>query len=322
MAYIVTGGAGFIGSNMVKYLNNQGLNDIIIIDTYNNKKMQNLHDLTFKDFIDYKDGIDKCINYISKINRIEAFFHIGANADVLVYDEKEMMNENFEYSRAYCNFCMEKGIPFIYASSSAVYGNSKEFKLGVKNEMPHNTYSWSKWLFDRYVEENFLSDNKYAIYGFRFFNVFGMGEFHKGKNACIANRFVSFIKEKGYIDLFEDTIKRDYVYVEDLVHVLFDTYKQKPVVSGIYNLGGGHQISHRQIAEYVVKTYYEKGKLHTPLEEAIKTIPMPSDLKNKFQFETMAMDMPSYIRNITINNEDKMKKYISDLIDMDFYYKD
>lgn len=322
MAYIVTGGAGFIGSNMVKYLNNQGINDIIIIDTYNNKKMQNLHDLRFKDFIDYKDGIDKCINYISKLNDIEVFFHIGANADVLIYDEKQMMTENFEYSRAYCNFCMEKRIPFIYASSSAVYGNSKEFTLDVKNEMPHNTYSWSKWLFDRYVEENFLFDNKYVIYGFRFFNVFGMGEFHKGKNACIANRFVSFIKEKGFIDLFEDTIKRDYVYVEDLVHVLFDTYKKKPVKSGIYNLGGGYQISHRQIAEYVVKAYYEKGKLHTSLEDAIKLIPMPADLRNKFQFETMAMDMPSYIRDITINNEDKMKQYISDLIDMDFYYKD
>lgn len=322
MAYIVTGGTGFVGSNMVKYLNKQGINDVIIIDTYGNSKMQNLHDLRFRDFIDYKDGIESCIKYLQSLEKVEAFFHIGANADVLVYDEKKMMNENFEFSKAYCRFCMENNVPFMYASSSAVYGNSKVQQLGAGNEMPHNTYSWSKWLFDRYVEENYIGKESCRIYGFRFFNVFGKGEFHKGKNACIANRFVSFIREKGYIDLFEDTIRRDYVWVEDLVHVLYDTFKEAPVPSGIYNLGGGHQISHEEIAKKVVRLYNLKGKLPCDMKDAIKKISMPVELKSKFQFETMAMEMPDYIKKITAGNEDKIEVYISELIDMDFCYKE
>ena len=119
MAYIVTGGAGFVGSNMVKKLNSKGINDVVIIDTYSDDKMKNLVGLKFVDFVDYQDGIKSVDNYLKTLENPKAVFHIGANADVLVYDVKKMMNENYEFSKMYCEFADHCKIPFIYASSSA-----------------------------------------------------------------------------------------------------------------------------------------------------------------------------------------------------------
>lgn len=319
MKYVVTGGAGFVGSNLVKYLNDRGETDIVIIDTYENKKMLNLHDLKFKDFLDFKDGIEKVISQLKAEAPFSAFFHIGANADVLEYNEKVMMYDNYEYSKAYSQFCYTRNIPFIYASSSAVYGNSKKFSVNIENEWPHNTYSWSKWLFDKFVEENYLKTS-FKIYGFRFFNVFGEGESHKGKNASIVNRFVSFINEKGFIDLFNHEIRRDYVYVKDLVNVLYKTYECNCIPTGIYNLGGGHSISHKEIAEMVVESYLEKGKLTGKKEDYIKIVEMPPTLKERFQFLTLAEDLHPFIKEITDGNVEKMKFYINELIDSGYCY--
>ncbi len=123
MCYIVTGGAGFVGSNMVKKLNEKGITDIVIIDSYGDDKMKNLLGLKFRDFVDYQDGLKVVREYLGKIENPQGFFHIGANADVLEYNPKKMMNENFEFSKLYCEYSDSKNIPFIYASSSAVYGN-------------------------------------------------------------------------------------------------------------------------------------------------------------------------------------------------------
>ena len=310
----MTGGAGFVGSNMVKKLNEKGITDIIIIDSYGDDKMKNLLGLKFRDFVDYQDGLKTVGEYLNKIENPESFFHIGANADVLVYDPKKMMNENFEFSKLYCEFANSRNIPFIYASSSAVYGNGKEQDVNGGGEEPHNTYAWSKWLFDQYVlgnKDHFAN----KVVGFRFFNVFGWGEFHKGKNANIVYRFYRFIKEKNFIDLFNKEIIRDHIWVEDVAEVMYQTMVRPDIATGIYNLGGNHPISHRQVAEIVVNTMMEEGVI--PSQDAdsyIQLIDIPEELREKFQFYTHAAGQLDFITEIAKGNDFKMKKYVKALI--------
>lgn len=314
MSYIVTGGAGFVGSNMVKKLNEKGIDDIVIIDSYGDDKMKNLLGLKFKDFVDYQDGLKVVEEYLNKIQNPQGFFHIGANADVLVYDPKKMMNENFEFSKMYCEYANSHNIPFIYASSSAVYGNGKEQDVNGGDEEPHNTYAWSKWLFDQYVLGN---KNHFVnkVVGFRFFNVFGWGEFHKGKNANIVYRFYRFIKEKNFIDLFNKEIIRDHIWVEDVAEVMYQAMVRSDMTTGIYNLGGNHPISHRQVAEIVVNTMMEEGVIpSTDVDNYIKPVEIPEELREKFQFYTHAAGQLDFITEIAQGNEVKMKEYIKALI--------
>lgn len=314
MSYIVTGGAGFVGSNMVKKLNEKGINDIVIIDSYGDEKMKNLLGLKFCDFIDYQDGIKTVLDYLKKVNNPQGFFHIGANADVLVYDPKKMMNENFEFSKMYCEYANAHNIPFVYASSSAVYGNGKGQGVDDGEEEPHNTYAWSKWLFDQYVlanEKTFVN----KVVGFRFFNVFGWGEFHKGKNANIVYRFYRFIKEKKYIDLFNKEIIRDHIWVEDVAEVMYQAMSRSDMTTGIYNLGGNHPISHRQVAEIVINTMMEEGVIPTTdVDNFIKLVEIPEELRDKFQFYTHATGQLNFITDIARGNDVKMKRYIKELI--------
>ena len=314
MAYIVTGGSGFVGSNMVKKLNSVGIKDVVIIDSYGDDKMKNLQGLNFIDFIDYSDGIDKVRAYLESLSSIEGFFHIGANADVLVYDPKLMMTENYEFSKMYCEVANKYNAPFIYASSSAVYGNGGKQSVGGGEEEPHNTYAWSKWLFDQYTTANAERFTNKVV-GFRFFNVFGWGEFHKGKNANIVYRFYRFIKEKNFIDLFNKEIIRDHIWVEDVAEVMYQAMIRSDVKTGIYNLGGQHPISHRNVAEIVVKTMMEGGVIPAGnVDDYIKPIEMPEELKAKFQFYTHAENQMDFITEIAKGNVVKMADYVKRLI--------
>ncbi len=314
MSYIVTGGAGFVGSNMVKKLNEKGISDIIIIDSYGDEKMKNLLGLKFKDFIDYHDGIKAVSDYLAHVVTPMGFFHIGANADVLVYDPKKMMNENYEFSKMYCEYANAHNIPFIYASSSAVYGNGGSQGVGDNNEEPHNTYAWSKWLFDQYAianREHFIN----KVVGFRFFNVFGWGEFHKGKNANIVYRFYRFIKEKNYIDLFNKEIIRDHIWVEDVAEVMYQAMVRDEITTGIYNLGGNHPITHRQVAEIVINTMMDEGVIPPKtIDEYITLIDIPEELRDKFQFYTHADNQLPFISEISKGNDKKMADYVKRLI--------
>jgi ADP-L-glycero-D-manno-heptose 6-epimerase len=222
-----------------------------------------------------------------------------------------MLEENFEHSKFWFNIAKKKNIPFIYASSSAVYGNSSCFKVKPSCERPHNEYAFSKWLFDNYVRYN-LDNIKNKVIGFRFFNVFGWGEFHKGRNASLPYRFYSFIKEKGYIDVFNEDIKRDYVWVEDVCEILYKSWKENLLKSGIYNLGSGCPISHKEIAQLIVDTVIEEGIID-PGKSYIKPVPVPEELKNRFQYFTKAEDLPQWIREITKDKKQKIKYYIKQL---------
>lgn len=317
MSYIVTGGAGFVGSNMVRKLNGKGIDEIIIIDEYGGEKMQNLEGLRFREFIDYTDGIKSVYENLLKIDRPEAFFHIGANADVLEYDTEKMMTQNYEFSKMYCEYANTCNIPFIYASSSAVYGNDNNQDIKNADLKPHNTYAMSKWMFDKYVLDN---QDRFVnkVIGFRFFNVFGWGEFHKGKNANIVYRFYRFIKEKNYIDLFNKEIIRDHIWVEDVAEVMYQAMQRKDMTTGIYNLGGNHPVSHRQVAEIVINTMIDEGVIpKADCDTYIKPIDIPVELRDKFQFYTHSADQLPFITEIAKGNDLKMKQYVKALIKAD-----
>jgi ADP-L-glycero-D-manno-heptose 6-epimerase len=315
MSYIVTGGAGFVGSNMVRKLNERGIDDVIIIDNYEEAKMQNLMGLKFIDYIDYSDGLASVSRVLENLDGIEGVFHIGANADVLEQNPKVMMVMNYEFSKMYYNYAQRRHVPFIYASSSAVYGNEAHQTGGLDHLLPHNIYAWSKWLFDKYTEANKDKLEGQKTVGFRFFNVFGWGEFHKGKNANIVYRFYRMMKEQNRIDLFRDEIVRDHVYADDVAEVLYDAMMYDHFANGIYNLGGNHPISHRQVAEIVVETLMEAGVVekNTP-EHYIQLIDMPEELRQKFQFHTFAEGQPALISEVTKDNAEKMKRYVNLLI--------
>ena len=317
MAIIVTGGIGFVGSNMLRKLNERGIKDIIVIDTYgDDNKLANLQGLDFLDIFDYKDGIPAVKAYLENIKDPTAFFHIGANSNVMDYDVKGMMNQNYEFSKMYCNYAASKNIPFIYASSSAIYGNSGKFSIDESSSLPHNTYAYSKWLFDKYVTAN-MPRFKNQVVGYRFFNVFGWNEFYKDETACLPYRFYSFIRDKGFIDLFKDHIERDYVWVEDLCEVLYQTMLNKNPQSGIYNLGGNHPVATRRVAEIVIECYVEKGILEKgDVNKYIQLIEIPETFRDKFQFYTHAENQLEFISNITKGNEEKIRNYVLKLIEL------
>ena len=315
MSYIVTGGAGFVGSNMVSTLNKYGINDVVIVDNYDESKMPNLLDLRFSDYIDYSDGVDVVEEKLRSLPQIEGIFHIGADADVLDYNPKHMMMLNYEFSKMYCKVASDRKVPFVYASSSAVYGNSKKQDAASENALPHNIYAWSKWLFDKYVTAN-MSNFDGRVMGFRFFNVFGWGEFHKGKNANIVYRFYRYMKDEGKIPLFKGNIVRDHVYAEDVTEVLYQAMINDDLKSGIYNLGGNHPISHLEIAGLVVETLMNNGivPVISDPDEYIERTDMPEDLRAKFQFYTHSENQETWISDITKGNIEKMRTYIEMLI--------
>ena len=315
MSYIVTGGAGFVGSNMVRKLNSNGISDVVIIDNYDEAKMPNLLGLHFTDYIDYADGLEAVRTALEQLDNVEGVFHIGANADVLESDPKVMMTMNYEFSKMYYNYAKNRSIPFVYASSSAVYGNNDRQDGGLDDLMPHNIYAWSKWLFDKYVDAHNDNINGRKVVGFRFFNVFGWGEFHKGKNANIVYRFYRMVRDNGVIDLFKDEIRRDHVFVGDVAEVMYNAMTTDNFPNGIHNLGGNHPVSHRRVAEVVVETMMEEGVIDKKeTEEYIRLIDMPADLREKFQFYTYAEGQQEYVTAITKGNEEKMRDYVRMLI--------
>ncbi len=302
---------------MVRTLNKYDINDVVIVDNYEESKMPNLLDLQFTDYIDYSDGLDVVDKKLREIP-IEGVFHIGADADVLDYNPKHMMMLNYEFSKMYCKVASDMGVPFVYASSSAVYGNSKAQDVASKSVLPHNIYAWSKWLFDKYTTAN-MSSFGGRVMGFRFFNVFGWGEFHKGKNANIVYRFYRYMKDEGRIPLYKGDIVRDHVYAEDVTEVLYHAMINDKVNSGIYNLGGNHPISHLDIAGLVIETLINNNVIPTICSpnDYIERIDMPEELRAKFQFYTHSENQEAWISDITKGNYEKMRLYIENLIKYD-----
>ena len=293
---IVTGGAGFIGSNIVKGLNNRGIEDIIIVDSLkHSEKHLNLNSLKFKDFLSKEIFLDK----LDSIGNISAVSHQGACSDTMETDGDFMMKNNYEFSKQLYNFCSKKEIKFIYASSASVYGNGdKGFKEDVSSEYPLNVYAYSKYLFDQYVRSNAAS-SKNQIVGLRYFNVYGPQENHKGKMASVFFHFYNQAKETGVIKVFEGSknFLRDFVFVDDIVNINLHFHDNN--ISGIFNCGTGQAKSFYDVATAIKEQF--SGK-----EIKIEEIPFPEKLKGKYQAYTKA-DLEN------LRNTGKYDKEMSDV---------
>jgi ADP-L-glycero-D-manno-heptose 6-epimerase len=280
---IVTGGAGFIGSNLVHALNARGVNDILVVDDLTDgTKFKNLVGANIADYMDKDDFLEKVQLGQFAGNAIEAIFHQGACSSTTEWDGKFMMQNNYEYSKVLLHFCQDNEIPFMYASSASVYGGGRVFKEGIANEAPLNVYGYSKYLFDQYVRSQTLTSQ---VVGLRYFNVYGPREQHKGSMASVAFHLNTQLLESGQIKLFEGCDGyadgeqvRDFIYVSDVVDVNC-WFLDNPSVSGIFNCGTGRSQSFNDVANAVIN-YHQKG--------ALSYIPFPEHLVGHYQSFTEA----------------------------------
>ena len=299
---VVTGAAGFIGSNLIKGLNARGIDDIIAVDEMTQgDKFRNLADLRIADYVDA--GVFYGSFAQGKYGAVEAVFHEGACSDTMEPDGKYMMHNNFSLSCELFQACQAQGARLLYASSAATYGGSDTFREQPEFERPLNVYGYSKLLFDQWVRRSVGPQFAVAgnqVVGFRYFNVYGPREQHKGRMASVAFHQYHQFRREAKVKLFGDyggyapgQQMRDFVFIDDVVAVnlwFFDN----PARSGIFNLGTGRAQPFNDVAHTVVNTLRGiEGKPQLALAEAasanlIDYVPFPDALRGKYQCYTQA----------------------------------
>ena len=299
MKIIVTGAAGLIGSNVLKALNARGVTDIVAVDNLTRaEKMPNLADCEIADYLDKED-------FVARIRADEfdveftAVLHQGACSDTMETDGRYMMENNYRYSLDLLDWCQRFDIPFIYASSASVYGAGRIFRESREHEGPLNVYGYSKFLFDQVVRRR-LAGRTAQVAGFRYFNVYGPREAHKGRMASVAFHFYNQYVKDGRVRLFEGSDgygpgeqSRDFVSVDDAVKVnLF--FLDHPEISGIFNVGTGRAQSFNDVACATVNAVRRaRGEAALPLAQlresgTIEYIAFPPQLVGKYQSYTQA----------------------------------
>ena len=285
MSIIVTGGAGFIGSCVVAKLNEIGRDDIYIVDNVNtSEKWMNLRN---KKYIRYYHK-DEFLDELNILKGVEAIIHLGACSATTEQDFDYLYKNNYLYTIALYNYCVEKQISFLYASSAATYGDGElgfDDKSDFRLLMPLNRYGYSKQIFD---EWEYKQENKpKQVVGMKFFNVYGPNEYAKGSMASMIFHGYRQVKEKGSINLFKSYKEgyedgkqlRDFVYVKDICDAIV-FFLENSQVSGLFNLGTGHADSFYNLAESVF--------IALGLEPNINFIEMPEVLRGKYQYFTEA----------------------------------
>jgi ADP-L-glycero-D-manno-heptose 6-epimerase len=303
---VVTGAAGFIGSNLIKGLNARGIDDIIAVDDLKQgDKFRNLADLRISDYVDADAFYDDFAS--GHYGQIEAVFHEGACSDTMEQDGKYMMANNYTLSWHLFQACQKRGARLLYASSAATYGGSDTFREDPAFERPLNVYGYSKLLFDQRMRRECGTDfqrtkagKTHQVVGFRYFNVYGPREQHKGRMASVAFHQFNQFNAEGKVKLFGEYggyaaggQMRDFVFIDDVVAVnlwFFD----HPDQSGIFNLGTGHAQPFNDVAVSVVNTLRkQRGESALSLDQAvaaglIEYIPFPDALRGKYQAYTQA----------------------------------
>ena len=302
MKIVVTGAAGFIGSNLIKGLNARGIDDIIAVDDLTEgDKFRNLADLQIADYVDADDFYDLFAE--GAYGNVEAVFHEGACSDTMELDGKYMMDNNYTLSCELFQSCQEQGTRLLYASSAATYGGSDTFRESPEFERPLNVYGYSKLLFDQRLRRELGAKFERAttqVAGFRYFNVYGPREQHKGRMASVAFHQFNQFKADGKVKLFGEYggygpggQMRDFVFINDVVAVNL-WFLDNPGQSGIFNLGTGHAQPFNDVAIAVVNTLRQAGNVAPlSLEEAaygslIDYISFPAALIGKYQSYTQA----------------------------------
>ena len=301
MTIIVTGAAGFIGCNIVKALNARGITDIVAVDNLTHgDKFKNLAECEIEHYLDKHEFIRQVREHVLPYHDIKAVFHDGACSDTMEQNGLYMMDNNYQYSLDLLEWCQDERIPYLYASSAAVYGKGEIFREERELEKPLNVYGYSKFLFDQVVRRRIADGLTAQVAGFRYFNVYGPHEQHKGRMASVAFHHFNQYREHGYVNLFGANDgyaaggqTRDFVSVEDVVKVnLF--FFDHPGQSGIFNLGTGQSQPFNDLAAATVnacRVAEGKSALSLPelvKEELIRYIPFPDALKGKYQSFTEA----------------------------------
>jgi ADP-L-glycero-D-manno-heptose 6-epimerase len=296
---VVTGAAGFIGSNIVKGLNARGITNVIAVDDLTQgDKFRNLVDLQIDDYLDADEFYSVFAD--GGFGKVEAVFHEGACSDTMEQDGKYMMDNNYGVSCSLFDACQQRGTRLLYASSAAVYGGSDTFRETPEFERPLNVYGYSKLLFDQRMRGQLGKDFKRAkrqVAGFRYFNVYGPREQHKGRMASVAFHQFNQFREHGKVKLFGEyggyapgAQTRDFVFVDDVVAVnlwFFD----HPEKSGIFNLGTGRAQPFNDVALGVINALHPGGvqDAATAVDLGLlEYIPFPDALRGKYQCYTQA----------------------------------
>lgn len=299
MYYVVTGAAGFIGANLVKGLNDRGITEILAVDNLTKAdKFRNLTDCEIADYFDKAEFLER-LEAGEFDGVIEAVFHEGACSDTMEHNGQYMMANNYRYSLALLDYCMDQEVPYLYASSASVYGGGSVFREERTLESPLNVYGYSKFLFDQVVRRR-LPDANSPVVGFRYFNVYGPREQHKGRMASVAFHFFNQFMAEGRVRLFEGTEGygngeqlRDFVFIDDVVKVNFH-FLDNQHLSGIFNLGTGRAQTFNDVATATVnacrKAHGEAALSLTEMQAqgAIEYVPFPDALRGKYQSFTQA----------------------------------
>lgn len=296
---VVTGAAGFIGANIVKALNERGETNILAVDNLSKAdKFKNLVDCEIADYLDKAEFLDFVEQGVLD-GSVAAIFHEGACSDTMETDGRYMMENNYRYSGALLKFCQDEGAQFLYASSASVYGAGHVFSESREFESPLNVYGYSKFLFDQSVRR-LWNERTAQIAGFRYFNVYGPREQHKGRMASVAFHFSNQYRASGQVKLFEGCDgypngeqRRDFISVEDVVRVNL-WFLDHPEVSGIFNVGTGRCQSFNDVAVAAVNACRAaEGKPALTLanmqaQGIVSYIAFPEALKGKYQSHTEA----------------------------------